>query len=209
MANCFYSERKCLTKFREKLRGRCASASASDSTIFNLKQEVRESSMCDEKPNLRRKRWTEKETKRLKNILKLAVNPQSDEDWKAVAKTGQECKQQAKKIQWAPPINSMSSKLSVCRDSDESFEDDASSRKDRKMKPRRESSFRRSVNEADFFAVQDRHRYSSSLELDPDDSLLQVLCSPDFGSVSRNPRKPFLMKIAVDSPLNLSATSRH
>jgi len=122
----------------------------------------------------KKKRWTVEDSKRLKVAMKTAVNPQSEADWEVIARsvgvgqTTDECRKQAALLGWKPEANG--------------------GEKGKGNTPKT----RKSTADADFFRGK-AHCEISMLELDPDDSLLSALRSPE--EQAKNARRPFIPQV--------------
>ncbi|KAI1707368.1 hypothetical protein DdX_12465 [Ditylenchus destructor] len=150
------------------------------------------------------RRWTDAETQRLKSSLKIAGNPQSDQDWETVAqtvgtingpRTAQECRDQAAKIRWKPQNeNQKPAKQPHTVDEEEDGANKQSSSKTPQNKNKIENLKRnRSMAEPDFFLGAGRDDDITRLDLDPDDSLLDALRTPE--EEVKFMRKPFIMRV--------------
>ncbi|KAI1719873.1 myb-like DNA-binding domain-containing protein [Ditylenchus destructor] len=147
------------------------------------------------------KRWTAQDDRRLKNALKIAVNPKTDEDWKIIAKsvgnnrTMRECREHADRIYFSKSYN-LSDLSSIALDSD------SEKRPVRKSKSNIEIR-KKSAAEADFFGSQQFEPDASHcFEIDPDDSLLLALSTPKE-KPAKNMRKPFIMTMVTSTPRNV------
>uniref|UniRef100_A0A915EMT7 Myb-like domain-containing protein n=1 Tax=Ditylenchus dipsaci TaxID=166011 RepID=A0A915EMT7_9BILA len=158
----------------------------------------------------KKKRWSALETQRLKNVLKVAINPQTDDDWTKIARTtgertGAECQEHAKKIQWVPPIHPRISQLATSYATDHSEDDvegpNGYSTSTPKSICKKYSDSKKNRFEADFFGAYNRQQDISILELDPDDSLLQALGTPQAEPRPKKIRRPFMMKVITESPI--------
>ncbi|KAI1716031.1 SANTA (SANT associated) domain-containing protein [Ditylenchus destructor] len=148
------------------------------------------------------RRWTDAETQRLKSSLKIAGNPQTDQDWETVAqtvgtingpRTAQECRDQAAKIRWKPQIgNQKPAKQPHTVDE----EDDGANKPTSSKTPQNKNENlkrNRSMAEPDFFLGAGRDDDITRLDLDPDDSLLDALRTPE--EEVKFMRKPFIMRV--------------